>query len=646
MKKVVFLSVLMVAGLVSCNDMRKPDTVKTKAELDYEKAWVETIGNVDPEQTWQSTSPVSIDVKDAGDAVISIYSLGEAQRILLARETVSSDATIEFDMPAGLDYGVAVCRETAEGSEYIPVGKSSLSGGSASVSFASMATKADFSPISSKNKKARTKQTRVDPRTGRNAKIWGYTNFPSWIWADMNDAIPEDNSAVVSNQITNFDLQSNGLFYIAAIYGSTGNANAEIGYYYYDKANPSSVTYIPLIDALGADYYYDGETCTAENALPKVMWADKSWNWAPANFCFYDTVDGMTSSSSAFQSRKGDNEFNTLSIQKKYGSRDPEQCGSSMIKGLTFQIDAPKGNMVGFYCKRPDGKVNHTTASLNASGKPRAAIKVYDGFRFIGLEDGVNDSSKEPDCNDIAFVMVPGNDGILPGLYYPYIKDNDSDKFYNGDGTLTEEPKYDVTTDGPDAVYEDLASRSQVWTVVFEDMGTIGDFDFNDVVIAIVPNKSPKGKKSKNRTAEVYLCATGGTLKANLYYKDHLIGEVHELLGSVENGKNVIANTYEQRFAMKHIHTIDWNPGHQMDEAMNFKLVVGNNVITLSEKKGEIPKALCIPGTGNDGLWAWPKESIRIDQAYPGFADWAYDGKNSNHGGWYKKPEKDKTVRF
>ena len=110
MKKVVFLSVLMVAGLVSCNDMRKPDTVKTKAELDYEKAWVETIGNVDPEQTWQSTSPVSIDVKDAGDAVISIYSLGEAQRILLARETVSSDATIEFDMPAGLDYGVAVCR--------------------------------------------------------------------------------------------------------------------------------------------------------------------------------------------------------------------------------------------------------------------------------------------------------------------------------------------------------------------------------------------------------------------------------------------------------------------------------------------------------------------------------------------------------
>ena len=74
--------------------------------------------------------------------------------------------------------------------------------------------------------------------------------------------------------------------------------------------------------------------------------------------------------------------------------------------------------------------------------------------------------------------------------------------------------------------------------------------------------------------------------------------------------------------------------------ARKFKLIVGNDVVTLPEK-GEVPKAILVPG-----FWAWPKESTRIDTAYPRFADWAYEGKNSNHAGWYKHPEEGKTVKF
>ena len=641
MKRTVLLSAILAVALTSCNDLKKPDSIKTKEEIEYDIAWEQAMGKVDPEQTWISSKSVTVEVKDAGDAQISIYSLSEAQRTLLARETVSSSATIRFDMPLGLDYGVAVCRETAEGTEYIAVSKADLLSGNAGVSFAGLGTKAgDNPPMSSENKDKLTIATCVNPLTGKRAKIWGYTSFPGWIWNDMNAAIPENKAATTTGQITNFELQSNGLFYVSTIYGATGVTNAEIGYYYYDPATPSQKTFIPLVDALGGDYYYDEIDYSREDALAKVLWLNKdTWEWTPANFCFYDKVSGMANG--GFATRKGDNQFNALSIVETYG-KDINNSSIAMVKGLTFQVDAPKGNMVGFYCKR-SSYTNYTTKEMNTNKKSRAAIKVYDGFRFIGLEDGSSDGGNEPDCNDIALVMVPGNDGTLPGLVLPYIKDIEEDKYYNGDGTKTDEPKYDVATDGPDSNYEDLASSKAVWTLAFEDMSTIGDFDFNDVVLAIVPD----GKK---RSADVWLCATGGSINAYIYYKDKLIGEAHQLLGSVENGKNVIANTYVQKYPIKKILTVEMHPGHQLeDEARNFKVVAGNNVITLPEK-GEIPKAICVGGTGkgngNIALWAWPKESTRIDTAYPDFEDWAADYKNDKNSSWYKKPVEDKVVRF
>lgn len=608
------------------------ESVKTKNEIEYEMSWEETFGKVNPDKTWSGSTTASIDIKNADNAQISIYSLGESKRVLLARETVASDATITFDMPIGLDHGISICKENADGTIYMSASNEQLAGGTATVDFAPASTKADYPAITEQNKAYLTIPTEVNPATGKRARIWGYTSFPSWIWFDMNAAIPENKSAVEMGQITNFDLQSNGVFYIAAIYGATGTSAAEIGYYYYNgEATPDNVTYVPLIDALKADYYYDEITVSKEEALPKVMWANNSWKWTPANFCYYDTVDGMKTS--GFKTRTGDDQFSTLSIHETYGNIDPSQSGISLIKGLTFQVDAPKGSMVGFYCKTASTK-NHTTAGLNTSKKPRAAIKVYDGFRFIGLEDGTASSKNEPDCNDIAFVMVPGNDGVLPGLFLPYIKDNDSDKYYNGDGTLTEEPKYDVSTDGPDPMYEDLATKKNIWTLAFEDMATKGDFDFNDLVLTIVPDKHSK-------SADVYICATGGTLNSYLYYGDEQIGEIHSLLGSVEGGKNVIANTHSQKYQMKKIFTFNLDKKGKIEEvARKFKLIVGSDIVTLPGK-GEVPKAILVPG-----FWAWPTESTRIDTAYPRFADWAYDGKNSNHAGWYKHPEEGKTVIF
>ena len=638
MKRSLYVSLIMIAGLVSCNDLRKPDDFKTKDEINYELRWIEAIGSVDPEQAWEASTPASIEIRDAGNATISIYSLGEAKRVLLAREEVSSSATLEFDIPSGLEYGLAICSESADGVVWQSVSKASLQSGKASVSFANLGTKADAEPMTDEKKQVLTAQTLVDPRTGKNAKIYGYTSFPAWLWHDINMAIPEEQSATNNGQITNFELQSHGVFYISTIYGSTGNQTAEVGYYYYDPASPTDITFIPLIDALKYDYYYDNQEYTANNALPKVMWADKSWKWTPANFCYYDKIGGMASNS--FATRTGDNQYNTLDIEKQFGNEDPSLSGIAQIKGLTFQVDAPVGNMVGFYCKKSNTSANYTTISMN-NGKNRAAIKVYDGFRFIGLEDGSADHAREPDCNDIAFVMVPGNDGVLPGLLLPFIKDITEDKYYNGDGTLTETPKFDSATHGKDEGYEELASPSaDIWTIAFEDMvnSEKADFDFNDVVIALRPVFTGNGKNEG--VYEVLLCATGGSVSSTLFYDDTCIGEVHELLGSIENGKNVIANTYTQKYAVKKIHEIPFKKGKDKieDLARGFKLVAGQNVIAVP-KKSEIPKALLVPG-----FWSWPKENVSISDAYPRFKEYATSQKQSQD--WYKKAEKSKIINF
>ena len=629
MKRLICAVLVVVSVLTSCNDLRRPDSYKTKVEIEYEQAWTDVLGEVDPEQTWVSSSHVSLEIKGAGASSVKIYTLGEEQRSLLASRDLYSDAVISFDVPDGLDKGIAVCRETPDGTEYRYVSKASLKNGCASVSFVEEGTKAG-TPITAENKAALTRPTCMTG-SGQRAEIFGYTTFPAWIWADMNAAIPENKSAVLSNQITNFEMKSNGPFYVATVYGSTGNSSVEVGYYYYaEGASVESATFVPIVDAIAADYYYDEIHYTAESALPKVEWQSKEdWQWTPANFCYYDQLDEMKSGS--FKTRAGDNQFNTYWLERKYGNDDPDKSSIAQIRGLTFKIDAPKGSMVGFYSQKPNNGKNHTTSSMNRNNYNAAAIKVYDGFRFIGLEDGTSSSSTEPDCNDIALIMVPGNDGRLPSLL-PYIKDITDDKYYNGDGTKTEEPKYDVETDGGDEKYEELlSSKKQVWTLAFEDMSTIGDFDFNDVVLVIDPY-------SKTGVADVYLAATGGTLNSYIYYEDTLLGEAHQLLGSVENGKNVIANTYEQKYKMKKIYTIKF--GNVAAEAAKFKVVAGNNVITFP-KIGEVPKALCVAG-----FWSWPKESSRVDHSYPMFRDWGMDFNNEKFKDWYEKPDHDKIVKF
>ena len=95
------------------------------------------------------------------------------------------------------------------------------------------------------------------------------------------------------------------------------------------------------------------------------------------------------------------------------------------------------------------------------------------------------------------------------------------------------------------------------------------DFDFNDVVIALRPVFTGNGKNEG--VYEVLLCATGGSVSSTLFYDDTCIGEVHALLGSIENGKNIIANTYTQKYAVKKIHEIPFKQGIVCSDSESFE---------------------------------------------------------------------------
>ena len=77
MKRFFCVSLIVALVITSCRDLRRPDSYKTNVEIAYEEAWTKTLGEVDPEQTWENSSYVTVDIKGVGESEVKIYSLGQ-----------------------------------------------------------------------------------------------------------------------------------------------------------------------------------------------------------------------------------------------------------------------------------------------------------------------------------------------------------------------------------------------------------------------------------------------------------------------------------------------------------------------------------------------------------------------------------------
>lgn len=141
--------------------------------------------------------------------------------------------------------------------------------------------------------------------------------------------------------------------------------------------------------------------------------------------------------------------------------------------------------------------------------------------------------------------------------------------------------------------------------IMCEDLGTIGDFDFNDCVVdvAIIDNE-----------AVVTLQAAGGTMPIFIGDNKH---EVHELFG-------VDVKTMVNTGSVKKAPVIFRIAKPESNNAKDLNIIINNTKVNISYEivapTGSAPQKIAVPVTVN-----WTSERENIKAKYPKFVDYVSD---------------------
>lgn len=159
--------------------------------------------------------------------------------------------------------------------------------------------------------------------------------------------------------------------------------------------------------------------------------------------------------------------------------------------------------------------------------------------------------------------------------------------------------------------------------IIVEDLGSIGDFDYNDLVFdAYVYNKDGQ------TWANIKLLAAGGTLPVYICGCDEQV-EVHDKFGvsttTMVNTKNgtVDKNPVEFTIKLKNQTSSSFN-------ANDIEVKVNNNGtwMTLTSNVGKAPEKICV-----DNSFNWCDERQNIETKYQNFSQYV---KNPSIGDWWK----------
>lgn len=220
----------------------------------------------------------------------------------------------------------------------------------------------------------------------------------------------------------------------------------------------------------------------------------------------------------------------------------------------------------------------------------------------------------------------------------------------NGNATLTllnQAPIYvepsECSGDGnkPSDEGGGMPENKMEYTFAFEDLGSIGDYDFNDVVLTVTDG-------GDSYHFNVYLVAAGGTLPVkvelwNAYDKKYITlwEEIHSAFGvsqtvMVNTGSGATKTTYPNK---KDLYKDYLESG--LYSKAQFKITVTNADGTTRESeivsiptKGTAPQCLRIASN-----WKWPLETKPITTAYPSFEKYAQGDQSASS--WYRNPNED-----
>lgn len=249
-----------------------------------------------------------------------------------------------------------------------------------------------------------------------------------------------------------------------------------------------------------------------------------------------------------------------------------------------FNYGSPEMNKEMMHYRMRDNSIEH--------GSVKATTWMYGGTQYIGFEDGGGDE----DLNDVVFAL---------------------------NGKIKDEDIPEVPTEEP-------AAEGNSWIIACEDLGSTDDYDFNDIVIKVTHEPG-------SSTATVTPLAAGGILEAHVYYGDVELGEIHEWLGQEKNeeGSYPMINTGGNTTGSGVTKTINVGSGFSLTDNMGgFNIVVKQKLQTIrisGPETGTAPQMFLLKGD-----WKWPKEKVRIQDAYPQFKDWNGDAASTE---WCNSPQ-------
>lgn len=190
--------------------------------------------------------------------------------------------------------------------------------------------------------------------------------------------------------------------------------------------------------------------------------------------------------------------------------------------------------------------------------------------------------------------VVYNSDGTIKG-YKGGDKDIHRDHKYN-DWIVKISPAKQVT--------EPVDEVKEQGRIFCEDLGTIGDFDFNDVVF--------DAKLYKSGKIEIDVFAAGGTLPIAVAGEDITIGKMSNT--GVNNGRP----TQHISISAEEATTNGWT------SLISIPIVVTRDItdavdgsVELTAEEGKAPQKICVPLTTD-----WVDEYVNINTAYPNFAKW------------------------
>lgn len=621
-----YLSLSLIMGfflLCSCS---------TDEISEQERSYTEFLdslgGEVNPQQWWRTAVTLKIHVKTDGPVQISLFSSQEDRWVLYDYKEISASGTVSMTVPQGQGdefFLNCIYKNKVESHPITLSGKSEES--------------IDLDFIGKYNR-AMTRGAAPASLCGSsikgNAEYYQFSdNQLSDFYAMMDLSV---NNVDAKNRLglnCNYELESNGPFYITWVNGYEAEQRSRIlGYYYHSPTTYEDIVYVDLSETHKWDYI-DGlskvqyqiskeEVIDGHTFLPNT--------WYDANFDMYDTF-GSTKASN--MDRVGDNAYNSQKVYMHY------EGFISALRGISFKIDVPEGKRIGFYLRsdeepcpeqwrllqsqdiRPyvpneaDFKGTCFSAEFmnivgNGKGQHRSFVKEYDEVIWMGMEDLIEGG--DHDCNDVIFGVVADLKIFMPTIIDPTLQ--------------------------PSGKNADLFP----WTLAFEDVYRDPDYDFNDAVVKLVPDY-------ENEQCCVTVMAAGSTSRMYLHFDgpdgDVNLGEIHELMNSKQDYVNTKGSMAGTPFV--EVDCVPWPKGYNMmNDAKRFYIEVQRgscsdctDVITLADTPGLRPEAILVAGE-----WKWPKEGKHIFSTYPDFPKWTKDVTNTDYWEWYKSPKPNTFVSY